>query len=249
MKPFVIAANWKLNKNSEEASAFAKEFLPLVEELTDREIIIFPPALIAHTVASEFNGSPVKWGGQNSYYEESGAFTGENSPKVLKEMGADYVLVGHSERRTHFAETNELLAKKVKAIQELNMTPMLCVGETLEQREGGQTKEVIVEQLKKGLELAHMTKPLMVAYEPVWAIGTGKVASVEQAEEAHSILRQTLIEMNGSDLAGGTSILYGGSVKPDNAPELARQENIDGFLVGGASLKPDSFSDIAHAKK
>jgi triosephosphate isomerase len=185
----------------------------------------------------------VAWGGQNCYFSESGAFTGENSPKVLKEMGAGYCLVGHSERRQIFAEPEDMLAKKVKAAQDLGLTPILCVGETIDDRRWNRTEEVIVRQARQGLASADPVKPVWLAYEPVWAIGTGQVATIEQVEDAHSILRRCLKEWSSS-AAGQIPILYGGSVKPENAKALSTLNNVNGFLIGGASLAVDDLLAI-----
>ncbi len=241
----IAAANWKLFKTPAQAKSFLQEFLPESTGLKS-DVIIFPQALSAFAVSIETaKAGNVKWGGQNGYFENQGAFTGENSMEVLKAMGASYVLIGHSERRKLFGETEEMLNKKVRNAQSLGLIPMLCVGEDLEQRERGETEEIIVTQLKNGFKGAVVGKPIVVAYEPVWAIGTGKVATVQQAEEAHAILRETISHIGGP--ADEISILYGGSVKPDNAVELAKQKNIDGFLVGGASLEAKSFLAIAKA--
>jgi triosephosphate isomerase (TIM) len=245
MRTFFTAANWKMNKTPEEGVQFLKEFLPLVSKSPHKEIALFPSTLSLWLIAQELKSSWIKWGAQNCHFEKQGAFTGETSPLALAKMGAHLVLVGHSERRTLFGEKDELLAKKVKAAQSEGLTPMLCVGETLAQREAGQTDEVIQAQLSKGLELADLSAPFVLAYEPVWAIGTGKVASPEQAEEAHRVLRARLTQMN-PEAASRTSILYGGSVTPQNARELAALPNVDGFLVGGASLNPQSFAAIAN---
>jgi triosephosphate isomerase len=181
-------------------------------------------------------------------WEWKGAFTGENSPHVLAELATPYVLVGHSERRALFGETDEQTGLKVKALHAEGITPMLCVGESLEEREAGRTNEVIVRQLKAGLAHRDATKRILIAYEPVWAIGTGKVASPEQANDAHAVLRKALVSF-GQALADATPILYGGSVKPDNCAEIAKQPEIDGFLVGGASLESDSFLALCQTPK
>ncbi len=227
-------------KTPKEAGEFFDSILAsLKSNVKGGEIVIFPPALVCESVAKYVNGSSVHWGLQNSYFESKGAFTGENSPDVAKAMGATYVLVGHSERRKIFSESDSLLAKKVAYVQSIGLTPMLCVGEDLSERETGRTNEVILGQLDEGLKSADRKKPFVIAYEPVWAIGTGKVATPEQAEEAHVALRERL-----GGLGESTRILYGGSVKPENAGELAAKKNIDGFLVGGASLEAKGFLQI-----
>ncbi len=240
----ICAANWKLNKSPKETRAFLKEFLAESNSIKC-ELVIFPQALSCEAMAQEAS-SQIKWGGQNCHFENSGAFTGENSAKVLTEMGATYVLVGHSERRKIFGETDEIIAKKIECVQKLSLTPMLCVGEDLAERESGKTNQVITEQLKIGLSKVHFKTPITIAYEPVWAIGTGKVATPEQAEDAHKVLREALKSLAGHVVAQTTSILYGGSVKAENAQVLIEKENIDGFLVGGASLDAKSFLAIAN---
>lgn len=249
MRPFLAAANWKMNKTPEEAVAFVRDFKPLVTNSNHRQIALFPPLLALAAVRDELQDGSLLWGSQNCHFEKQGAFTGETSPAVLGKLGAHFVLVGHSERRALFGETDELCAKKVKAIQAEGMTPMLCVGETLVERESGSTADVIRGQLSKGLALADLDGPLVIAYEPVWAIGTGKVATTDQAEEAHRILRAQLNELGGSKLGSRVQILYGGSVTPQNARELSVLPNVDGFLVGGASLNPQSFAAIANIRQ
>lgn len=241
--PFYCAGNWKMNKTPLQAAEFVRELREKTKPEDHAHLVVLPPALIAFEVASQLKGSVIAWGGQNSYFEASGAFTGENSPQILKEMGARFCLVGHSERRQIFGEADELLAKKVQALQALGITPILCVGETLDDRRWNRTQEVIVRQTRNGLNAADPSKPLWLAYEPVWAIGTGEVATPLQVEEAHSILRRTLKEWS-ADSAERIPILYGGSVKADNARSLAGIANVNGFLIGGASLKVDDFLSI-----
>lgn len=231
----ICAGNWKMNMNPAQASAFARQLLAEVPATAKDKFVILPPALLAATVATELKGSGIGWGGQNCYCELKGAFTGENSPQLLAEMGAQYCLVGHSERRHVFGEQDELLAKKVAALQKVNVTPILCVGETLEDRRMSRTQEVIERQLAAGLQAADSSRPLWIAYEPVWAIGTGLVATPQQVEEAHSILRAA---------CSATPILYGGSVKSDNVASLSGLNNVNGFLIGGASLDAREFVRI-----
>lgn len=255
MRAFVIAANWKMHKSPREAAEFLKSFIPKLEasaamkDAAARKVIFFVPAIDLNVVAEALKPTKIGWGAQNSHYELKGAFTGENSPAVLAEIGAPYVLVGHSERRAIFHESDVETAKKVKTLQSVGITPMLCVGESLTERESNSTSEVIVRQLRAGLSERDSAKSFMIAYEPVWAIGTGKVATPEQANEAHSVLRKALREIGGSALADATPILYGGSVKPDNCAEIAKQSEIDGFLVGGASLEVDSFLALCQTQK
>jgi triosephosphate isomerase len=263
MRAFVVAANWKMHKNPVETAAFFSEFLPKYAAAESagkaiggaasggakNEIVFFVPAVDLTTAGLALKGHDIKWGAQNCHFEMKGAFTGETSPQMLADIKATHCLVGHSERRTLFHEADDETAKKVKALQAVGLTPMLCVGETLPDRESGKTNDVIVRQLKAGLALRDPSKPVIIAYEPVWAIGTGKVASPEQAGEAHAVLRRALVEIGGEGLAQNTPILYGGSVKPDNAKEIAAQKEVDGFLVGGASLEVSSFLALCMAQK
>lgn len=241
-KKFYCVGNWKMNKSPSQAAEFVKALKEQAKGPEQEHLVVLPQALTAYAVAEGLRGSSVRWGAQNAYFEAQGAFTGENSPQVLKEMGASFCLVGHSERRHIFAEPEELLAKKVQGLQNLGITPILCVGETLDDRRWNRTQEVIVRQMRQGLQAADPTKPLWLAYEPVWAIGTGEVATPMQVEEAHSILRRSLKEWSAQ--SEQIPILYGGSVKPDNSRTLAVLNHVDGFLIGGASLKVDDLLAI-----
>ena len=254
-RPFIIAANWKLNKSPLDAQNYLKSFVARVHEQklgsqiaqpdgTRKEIVFFIPAISLWLSGEVLRGTGIHWGAQNVYFENTGAFTGENSPAVVKEIGATHALVGHSERRAIFNESDDLIAHKVRAIQAAGLQPMICVGESLSEREGGRTNQVIVDQLRTALKFADLGLDFSLAYEPVWAIGTGKVATPEQANQAHSVLRQTLRELNGENFATRIPILYGGSVKPENAIEIASQSEVDGFLVGGASLEVGSFFSL-----
>jgi triosephosphate isomerase len=247
MKKIMCAANWKMNKGIEETKNFFNEFIDSVSKEDQASFIFFTPALTLMQTSESLKGSAVKWGAQNTHNEDSGAFTGENSPKVVAEMGAHLSLLGHSERRHVFMEPDDLINKKLLALQKWNLPVMLCVGETLEQREAGTTDQIIVEQLNAALKGADLSKELIVAYEPVWAIGTGKVATPEIAEAAHKTLREELNKILGPEKAKLIYILYGGSVKAENAKSLIDQVNIDGFLVGGASLQVGSFKAIYQA--
>ena len=238
----IFAANWKLFKTPSQTREFFKSFVVESKALKD-QMIFFPPATSWEATSESLKGSNLQWGAQNVHSEGHGAFTGENSAAVLKELGGQIVLVGHSERRKVFGETESLLAKKVAFALSLGLTPMLCVGETLEERDQGRTHQVTAEQLKNGLSLCAPAAPVIVAYEPVWAIGTGRVATPDQAQEAHEKIKVKLEELGFK----GTAILYGGSVKPDNAKELLSRPCIDGFLVGGASLEVKSFLEICRA--
>jgi triosephosphate isomerase len=244
----IFAANWKLHKSPAETRIFFKEWRDKAVSLGSQQVqvVFFPSAISLEAASLELVADPAQWGAQNCYSEDKGAFTGENSAAVVQSMGAKWVLVGHSERRSIFAESDELCAKKVKKAQDLGLTPMLCLGETLQEREGAKTFDVLKRQLQQGLSLADKTKPLAIAYEPVWAIGTGKVAGPEQVQEAHQFLYNQLLLMGFSK---ETPLLYGGSVKPDNARTLITIPHVNGFLVGGASLEVDSFLSIANAAR
>lgn len=245
MKPFICAGNWKMNKGPLEATEFLQELVDRVPVGEQSNFIVFP-SMINLLLAQDLLGeTKIGWGPQNVYFEASGAFTGENSAEVAAQMGATHVLIGHSERRHLFNESDQVIAKKVEFVQKLNLVPVVCVGEHLQQRQAGQTEDIIREQLLAALAQCDITKTIMIAYEPVWAIGTGKVASPEQAELAHQQLRLGLQSIVGEVVAQSTSILYGGSVKPDNARQLSQKKNIDGFLIGGASLQVESFLEIA----
>jgi triosephosphate isomerase len=239
----VVAANWKMYKNPEECTAFLYNFLKILPQKNQKHVFIFPPTVCLQTVEDYLNeaNADLLTGAQNCHFEDEGAFTGETSSKTLKEMGTNSVLIGHSERRQYFKEDNEFLAKKIKAVQNHNLIPMYCIGETLEQRKSNKTFDVLKEQLTIGLKHFDRKGSLIVAYEPVWAIGTGEVATPEQAQEAHEFIRKTLLELTNMN---SHKILYGGSVKAENAQELISQKDIDGFLVGGASLKAESFAQI-----
>lgn len=244
MRKYIVAGNWKMYKTPVETKQFVTEFAPAVQAQTDREILFFAPAVNLTTLIEATKGTNLKSGAQNCHWEKQGAFTGETSPATLFDIGLRDCLVGHSERRTLFHETDAETGKKVTALLALKMRPMLCVGETIEERKAGKTIEVIIRQLRAGL--AHVTKvdQVVLAYEPVWAIGTGLTATPEQANEAHVVLRKDMTDLLGMDFAEKTPILYGGSVKPDNVVELSKKPQIDGFLVGGASLKPADFKTI-----
>lgn len=238
MREFIIAGNWKMYKTPNETKLFVKEFLALCPKKLQSQFVLFPSTICLPSLHEALSGASVRFGAQNCHYELEGAFTGENSPRTLKEFGCHFALLGHSERRQYFAETDQVLAKKVKTAQTVGLIPMLCVGETLQQRQTGETYKVLEQQLKVALSDHRSGSQLTIAYEPVWAIGTGQVATPEQAEDAHSYIRETIKTLIGTTQI---PILYGGSVKPDNALELSKKPNIDGFLIGGASLKPTDF--------
>ncbi|KYG61524.1 triose-phosphate isomerase [Bdellovibrio bacteriovorus] len=236
----IFAANWKLFKTPQETRQFFKAFKEVSSQSTG-ELVFFPSAISLEAASQELVGSKIKWGAQNCYHQASGAFTGENSAQVVKDLGGSYILIGHSERRSIFGETDTQVADKVAFVQGLGLTPMLCIGETLQERESKKTFRVLETQLQLGLQKADKSKPLVIAYEPVWAIGTGKVATPEQVAETHTDVFNILKTLGFET----TPILYGGSVKPDNAGELIKQPHVSGFLVGGASLEPASFAKIA----
>lgn len=248
MRTPIIAGNWKMNNTIEEG-------LTLIEELksktlnTDVEKVVCVPFVFLMSAKKALEDTDIKLGAQNMHWEESGAFTGEISPLMLKSIGVDYVILGHSERRQYFNETDEIVNKKVKSALKHNIKPILCVGETLEQRESGQEKNLIKEQIKNGLKDIEKTdvEKIVVAYEPIWAIGTGKTASADEANDMIGFIRGTIHELYG-EVANSIRIQYGGSMKPENARELMSKEEIDGGLIGGASLKSEDFSQVINFK-
>ncbi|WEG13641.1 triose-phosphate isomerase [Pullulanibacillus sp. KACC 23026] len=246
MRTPIIAGNWKMNKTIGEAHQFIQEIKGLVPEATKVESVICAPAVFLDTLVDETKDTQVKIGAQNMYFEESGAFTGEVSPVMLQSLGVSYVIVGHSERRDIFGETDEWVNKKVHAAFAHQLTPIVCVGESLEQREAGQTESLVKEQVVKGLAglSADQVSKLVIAYEPIWAIGTGKTASSSDANAVCQVIRQTVSEQFGEASAKAVRIQYGGSVKPANIKELMAESDIDGALVGGASLEAQSFLQL-----
>ncbi len=230
-----------------ETREYITEFLPLVEGVDDVEIVLAPPFTSLAVAAKFLKGSNVKLAGQNVFWEEKGAYTGEISPLMLKDVECSYVIIGHSERRQYFGETDETVNRKIAAAMAAGLDVIFCIGETLEEREAGRTFEILKRQISGGLR---KIKPdgLVIAYEPVWAIGTGKTATPGQAQEAHEFIRKELNSLYG-DASEEIRILYGGSVKPENIASLMSQKDVDGGLVGGASLKPDSFSRIVRFKE
>jgi triosephosphate isomerase len=241
----LIAANWKMHKTLAETANFAAAFSKLVRDVTDVEIAIAPPFTAIAALRTALGSSRVALAGQNAHFEAQGAFTGEISVAMLADLGCRFVILGHSERRAIFAESDAFIAKKVCAVQAAGLHPILCVGESLAEREAGRTFDVLASQLAGSLAEADASRAaeLVVAYEPVWAIGTGKTATPAMAQEAHAFVRARLAERFGA-AAAQIRIQYGGSVKPENAAELMSQTDIDGALVGGASLDPQSFSAI-----
>ena len=241
----IIAANWKMNKDVGEALRFAAELAPRVADLEGVEVVIAPPFTALEPLKAAVASTPLQLAGQNLHPESSGAFTGEISASMLVDVGCSYAIVGHSERRSLFGETSRLVAQKARAAQEGGLRPIVCVGETLEEREAGRTLEVVSEQIDQSLETVdpERAEALVVAYEPVWAIGTGRTCEPEPAQEVHSFIRERLAKRFG-DAAARIRIQYGGSVKPQNIFSLMGQPDIDGALVGGASLDPASFFAI-----
>ncbi len=247
--PF-ICGNWKMYKTVSEALAFVSEAKGLVAGAKDVQVGIGAPATALKSLADACKGTNIMIGGENCHWEKEGAFTGEISTGMLTEAGCAFVIIGHSERRQYFGETNETVNKKVKAALAAGLVVIMCCGETLEEREGGKTEAVVSDHVKNGLaglSAAEMEK-VVIAYEPVWAIGTGKTASPEQAQEVHAVIRKLLADMFGKDTADKTRIQYGGSVKPENVKEIMAQPDVDGALVGGAALKADSFAKLVNFK-
>jgi triosephosphate isomerase len=246
-RKLIIAANWKMNKGPAETVEFIEAFLPGAEELSANcEIVIAPPFVCMSAAAGLLADSVVAFSAQNVSEQEEGAYTGEVSTSMLKELGAQFVILGHSERRSIYGESDEFINAKVKKALASDLKPIFCIGETLDEREGGKLEEVLRTQVSgglAGLSEADMAN-VVVAYEPVWAIGTGVTASPEQAQEAHAFVRSLINENFGATVAEATRIQYGGSVKPGNSAELMAQPDIDGALVGGASLDPQSFRDL-----
>ncbi|MHC4062101.1 MAG: triose-phosphate isomerase [Planctomycetota bacterium] len=249
-KPFV-AGNWKMNTDTDSGVRLAEAVADRSSETAGRSVsvAVIPPFVYLQAVVKAVVTSRIAVGAQDIYYEQNGAFTGEISASMLKDVGCTYVLCGHSERRHVIGESDELVSKKVSAAISGGLLPILCVGELLEEREAGRTVEVVTRQMERGLAglSAEKVSAVVVAYEPVWAIGTGLTATPEQAQDVHALIRKLLSEAYDSQLAEGTSILYGGSVKADNAAELMREKDVDGLLVGGASLKADDFVAIIEA--
>jgi len=245
----LIAGNWKMNKTSADGVALVTDIVAAVGKQTDVDVVVCPPFTAIESVGRKLEGSEVKLGAQNMHFEASGAFTGEVSAPMLRAIFASYVILGHSERRTLFGETDELINKKVLAALKNQLKPIFCVGETLAERESGATLKVVQTQVERGLEGVNKDQAasVVVAYEPVWAIGTGKVATTEQAQEVHAFIRGLLVKLFGEAVAQKVRILYGGSMKPANAPELLAQKDIDGGLIGGAALEARSFVELVNA--
>jgi triosephosphate isomerase len=253
MRKKIVAANWKMNMTQAESARFVESLLLRdIGEITDVEVVIIPPfTAIAKVTEALGNAQNIKVGAQNMYWEKSGAFTGEISAPLLRDLFVHYVVLGHSERRTLFGETDEMVNRKVRAAHEAKLRPIVCVGETLDQRDKGDVEKILSTQLRgslAGLNPKELQETV-IAYEPIWAIGTGRNATPQQAQEAHTSIRHTLRQMTDENTAERVRIQYGGSVKPENARELMSQSDIDGALVGGASLDPRSFAQIVKAAR
>jgi triosephosphate isomerase len=246
MRKKVIAGNWKMNMDLHQSQKLVSEIKNGLGKDSKAEVIVCPPFTSLGEVSSLLKGTQIKLGAQNMYYNESGAFTGEVSADMLKSVSCEYVILGHSERRTIFNEPDVLINKKIKFALEKDLKPIFCIGELLEQRENNETMQIVSRQVEKGLEgvSAEQMKNVVIAYEPVWAIGTGKTATPRQAQEVHSFIRGLVAKIFSLSIAENLVIQYGGSVKPDNSGELLSQKDIDGALVGGACLKADSFLSI-----
>ena len=250
-RKFLIAGNWKMNKTAADGAVLVKDIVAAVGPQTEVDVVVCPPFTALESVSKALDGSAIKLGAQNMHPKASGAYTGEISAEMLRGLFASYVILGHSERRQYFAETDAFINEKVQAALKNVLKPILCIGETLAEREGGRTLEVVKTQLEGGLAGVDAAGAVNVvlAYEPVWAIGTGKVATTEQAQEVHAFIRGWLATRFDKTVAGKMRILYGGSMKPSNAPELLKQEDIDGGLIGGASLEAPSFIELIKAAK
>ena len=248
MRKPIIAGNWKMNKTPEEAKALVTELKPLVKD-ANCDVVVCVPAVNFAAVKEAAKGSKIKLGAENVHWAKSGAFTGELSADMLKACGVEYVIIGHSERRQYFGETDETVNLRARAAIAAGLTAIVCVGETLEERDAGKLEEVIVRQMNVGLKdvTAADCAKLVIAYEPVWAIGTGRTATPDQAQEVHALIRATLAKLVGAETAETVRIQYGGSMKPGNAAELLAKKDIDGGLIGGAALKAADFAGIVAA--
>ena len=250
MRRKVIAGNWKMNMLPNEAIEYIQAFEPMVKD-ANAEVILCVPYIDLFYCLMNAQGTNIKIGAQNMHFAENGAYTGEISPKMLKSIGVEYVIIGHSERRAYYGETDESVNKKIKAAFENELKPIVCVGETLEEREAGKTEEIITTQTRLALEGLdkEQVKATIIAYEPIWAIGTGKTATSDDANHSIKSIRAEIAKIYGEDVASEVIIQYGGSVKSSNAKELFETSDIDGGLVGGASLKPEEFSKIVNFDK
>ncbi|MFX1374989.1 MAG: triose-phosphate isomerase [Promethearchaeota archaeon] len=246
----IVGGNWKMNRGTpKESEEMLRELVPLINQVENVEVVIAPPFTSLIGTYEILKNTSIKLGAQNMYFEEKGAFTGEISPKFLKEIGVEYVILGHSERRNIFKESDELINKKLKKALSMDIKPIVCIGEHLEERETGKTNEIIQYQMNETFKDLAKDQIIntVIAYEPIWAIGTGKTATPEQAEEIHVFIREILIQKFDQETAEMVRIQYGGSIKPNNAEKLFGKKNIDGGLVGGASLQADSLAHIIKA--
>ncbi len=245
MRKPIIAGNWKMNKTPAQGVELVKELMPLVKDATC-DVVVCVPATNLYAIGQAIKGSNIHLGAQNVHFAESGAYTGEISADMLKELGVEYVIIGHSERRQYFGETDETVNKRTLKAIEKGLIPIVCIGELLEERESGKTEEVLHRQIVEGLQGIDDLTNIVIAYEPVWAIGTGKTATSEQANETIAYIRRTLAENFCEKCAANVRIQYGGSMNPKNAHELMAMEEIDGGLIGGASLKAVDFSQVVN---
>lgn len=247
MRKAIIAGNWKMHKTVSEATALVEELKPLVKGAAC-DVVVCPTSICLPAVVEAVKGTNIKVGAQNMHFEENGAFTGEISPIMLKDLGVEYVIIGHSERRQYFNETDETVNKKLKSAFAYGLIPILCIGESLEEREGNITEEVLAKQVKLDLNgiTSENVKGMIVAYEPIWAIGTGKTATADDANETIGFIRKVIEKLYGNEVSEAVRIQYGGSVKPSTIKEQMEKEHIDGGLIGGASLKAQDFSAIVN---
>ena len=245
----LVAGNWKMHTDREEAIRLAEAVVAEVGDPGSVQVAVCPPFVNLEVVRQVIEGTPIRLGAQNMHYEEAGAYTGEVSAPMLKSVGCRYVILGHSERRQYFGETDEDVNRKIKRALQYELIPIVCVGETLEERQAGQAAAVVERQVRAALDgvALHSAEALVIAYEPVWAIGTGHTATPEQAQEMHALIRRLLIDRYGEAIGRALHILYGGSVKPGNAADLFAQPDVDGGLIGGASLKAADFAAIVRA--
>ncbi len=248
MRTKIIAGNWKMNKTAAEAVVLIDEIKSALDGVTGVDVVVCPPATDLKDAGAALKESFISLGSQNVHWAESGAFTGEISATMLCELGVGYAIIGHSERRQYFGESNESVNKRTQAALKAGLIPIVCVGETLEERDSGQMEQVVTSQVVEGLaDLGDDLSRVVIAYEPVWAIGTGRTATPAQAQEVHALIRRTLAGISSGNVANAIQIQYGGSMKPDNAAELLAQPDIDGGLIGGAALVADSFAAIVKA--
>ena len=249
MRTPVIAGNWKMYKTDKEAYELASSLRDSLKDVDSIKVVLCPPYTALSSVKEGILGSNILLGAQNMHWEDEGAFTGEISPQMLLSLGCSFVILGHSERRMYFDETNEIINKKLKKALGAGLTPIVCVGEKLEEREAGKTEEIVEDHIKGAFEglSQEQAKEVVIAYEPVWAIGTGKTATPKQANDVHRFIREKLKDLYSREVSEKKIILYGGSVKPENSNDLLCQDDIDGALVGGSSLKPDSFEKIVRS--